>query len=565
MILAQEAAMSDSSRLVTLVLFGLMVAATIGITIWASRNTRSATDFHSGGRGFSPLQNGLAIGSDYMSAASFLGIAGMIALFGYDGFLYSIGFLVAWLVALLLVAELLRNSGRYTMGDVLSYRMQQRPVRTAAAISTVVVSIFYLLAQMVGAGALIALLLGIQEGQTFLGMDAPTAKIVGIVVIGLLMTIYVAFGGMKGTTWVQIVKAVILMAGAALLTLLTLSLYGFNLGALMTDAANSSQAAADGNAAGFLEPGLRYGVEVAGDPIQTLWNKLDLISLGLALVLGTAGLPHILIRFYTVPDSQSARKSVNWGIGLIGTFYVMTLVLGFGAAALVGHEAITAQDAAGNTAAPQLATVVGERIGGEMAGAILLAVIASAAFAAILSTVAGLVIASSSSLAHDFYNSVLRKGKATGAEEVRVARFAAIGVGVVAIVLAIFAQNLNVAFLVSLAFAMAASANLPTLLLSLFWKRFNTSGALAGIYGGLISAVGLVFFSPVVSGSETALMPNVDFAWFPLPNPALVSVPISLLCAIVGTYMSKEQDFDKFAMLQVRALTGAGSEKAVDH
>ncbi|PWV52205.1 cation acetate symporter [Nocardiopsis sp. L17-MgMaSL7] len=564
MMLAQEA-VSESSRIVTLVLFALMIAATLGITVWASRNTRSATDFHSGGRGFSPLQNGLAIGSDYMSAASFLGIAGMIALFGYDGFLYSIGFLVAWLVALLLVAELLRNSGRYTMGDVLSYRMQQRPVRTAAAVSTVVVSIFYLLAQMVGAGALIALLLGIQEGQTFLGMDAPTAKIVGIVVIGLLMTIYVAFGGMKGTTWVQIVKAVILMAGAALLTLLTLSLYGFNLGALMTDAANASQAAADGDAAAFLEPGQRYGVVVEGDALQTLWNKLDLISLGLALVLGTAGLPHILIRFYTVPDSQSARKSVNWGIGLIGAFYLMTLVLGFGAAALVGYDAITAQDAAGNTAAPQLASVVGERIGGEMVGAVLLAVIASAAFAAILSTVAGLVIASSSSLAHDFYNSVIRKGKATGAEEVRVARFSAIGVGVVAIVLAIFAQNLNVAFLVSLAFAMAASANLPTLLLSLFWKRFNTAGALAGIYGGLISAVGLVFFSPVVSGSETALMPNVDFAWFPLPNPALVSVPISLVCAIVGTLMSKERDFDKFAMLQVRALTGAGAEKAGSH
>ncbi|MEE2046718.1 cation acetate symporter, partial [Nocardiopsis tropica] len=426
MILAQEAvAVSESSRLVTIVLFSLMIAATLGITVWASRNTRDATDFHSGGRGFSPLQNGLAIGSDYMSAASFLGIAGMIALFGYDGFLYSIGFLVAWLVALLLVAELLRNSGRYTMGDVLSYRMQQRPVRTAAAISTVVVSIFYLLAQMVGAGALIALLLGIQEGQTFLGMDAPTAKIVGIVVIGLLMTIYVTFGGMKGTTWVQIIKAVILMAGAALLTVLTLSLYGFNLGALMTDAANASQAADAGNAAGFLEPGLRYGVEVAGDPLQTLWNKLDLISLGLALVLGTAGLPHILIRFYTVPDSQSARKSVNWGIGLIGAFYLMTLVLGFGAAAIVGHEAITAQDAAGNTAAPQLAQAVGENIGGSMAGAVLLAIIASAAFAAILSTVAGLVIASSSSLAHDFYNSVLRKGKATGTEEVRVARISA--------------------------------------------------------------------------------------------------------------------------------------------
>ncbi|MEV2274396.1 cation acetate symporter [Nocardiopsis sp. NPDC049922] len=559
MTLAQEA-VSEGSRVVTLVLFGLMVAATLGITVWASRATRTATDFHSGGRGFSPLQNGLAIGSDYMSAASFLGIAGIIALFGYDGFLYSIGFLVAWLVALLLVAELLRNSGRYTMGDVLSYRMRQRPVRTAAAVSTVVVSIFYLLAQMVGAGALIALLLGIQPGETFLGMDAEVAKIVGIVVVGLLMTTYVTLGGMKGTTWVQIVKAVILMSGAALLTVLTLSLYGFNLGALMSDAAEASA-----NGAAFLEPGLRYGVEVAGDPVQTMWNKLDLISLGLALVLGTAGLPHILIRFYTVPDSQSARKSVNWGIGLIGTFYLMTLVLGFGAAALVGHEAITAQNAAGNTAAPQLAQTVGESVGGQIAGSVMLALIASAAFAAILSTVAGLVIASSSSLAHDFYNSVLRRGKASGLEEVRVARIAAMAIGAVAVVLAVFAQGLNVAFLVALAFAVAASANLPTLLLSLFWKRFNTAGALAGIYGGLIGAVGLVFFSPVVSGSENALIPGADFAWFPIPNPALVSVPLGLLCAVVGTFLSKERDFDKFATLQVRALTGAGAEKAVQH
>ncbi|MCY9785959.1 cation acetate symporter [Nocardiopsis sp. EMB25] len=559
MMLAQEAA-SEGGRVVTLVLFGLMVAATLGITVWASRSTRSAVDFHSGGRSFSPLQNGLAIGSDYMSAASFLGIAGIIALFGYDGFLYSIGFLVAWLVALLLVAELLRNSGRYTMGDVLSYRMRQRPVRTAAAVSTVVVSIFYLLAQMVGAGALIALLLGIQPGETFLGMSAEVAKVVGIVVVGLLMTTYVTLGGMKGTTWVQIVKAVILMSGAALLTLLTLSLYGFNLGALMSDAAEASEAGA-----AFLEPGLRFGVEVAGDPVQTMWNKLDLISLGLALVLGTAGLPHILIRFYTVPDSQSARKSVNWGIGIIGTFYLMTLVLGFGAAALVGHEAITAQNPAGNTAAPQLAQTVGESVGGPIAGSVLLALIASAAFAAILSTVAGLVIASSSSLAHDFYNSVLRGGKASGLEEVRVARITAMAIGVVAVVLAVFAQGLNVAFLVALAFAVAASANLPTLLLSLFWKRFNTAGALAGIYGGLISAVGLVFFSPVVSGSENALIPGADFAWFPIPNPALVSVPLGLLCAVVGTLTSKERDFDKFARLQVRALTGAGAEKAAQH
>lgn len=559
--IAQE--VTAESRMITVILFSVMIALTLGITIWASRQVKSATDFHSGGRAFSGIQNGFAIGGDYMSAASFLGIAGMIALFGYDGFLYSVGFLVAWLVALLLVAELLRNSGRFTMADVVSYRMRQRPVRTAASVSTLTVSIFYLLAQMVGAGALIALLLGIRPGETYLGMSADVAKIVGIVVVGILMIVYVSFGGMTGTTWVQIVKAVMLMGGATLLAVLVLAIYGFNFGALMSDAAEAS-----GAGSAFLEPGQRYGVEVAGDVWQSMINKLDLISLGLALVLGTAGLPHILIRFYTVPDSRAARKSVNWGIGLIGTFYLLTLVLGFGAAALVGREAITAQDAAGNTAAPQLAEEVGTHFGGEFLGAVMLALIASVAFATILSTVAGLTIASSSSLAHDFYNSVLRKGKATEKEEIRVARFAAFGVGVVAIVLAIFAQSLNVAFLVALAFAMAASANLPTILLSLFWKRFNTAGALAGIYGGLLSALVLVFFSPVVSGKVTvdgesdSLFPaGVDFSWFPLENPGLVSIPLGLLCAIVGTLLSKENDADRFAKLQVRALTGAGAEK----
>ena len=554
---AEANAVSDSSRAITIGLFCVIIAATLYITVWASRRTHDATDFHSGGRSFTATQNGFAIAGDYMSAASFLGIAGMIALFGYDGFLYSIGFLVAWLVALLLVAELLRNSGRYTMGDVLSFRMQQRPVRTAASVSTITVSIFYLLAQMVGAGALISLLMGIQPGETYLGMSGETAKIVGVVVVGMLMTIYVSFGGMKGTTWVQIIKAVMLMTGTGLLVLLTLSIYNFNLGALMNDAASAS-----GEGAAFLEPGLRYGVEVPGDALQSMWNKLDLISLGMALVLGTAGLPHILIRFYTVPDSMTARKSVNWAIGLIGTFYIFTLVLGFGAAAIVGHQAITSQDSAGNAAAPQLAQAVGSHFGGETMGAILLALIASVAFATILSTVAGLVIASSSSLAHDFYNSVIRGGKATDNEQVRVARIAAAGIGLVAVVLAVFAQNLNVAFLVALAFAIAASANLPTILLSLFWKRFNTRGAVSGVYGGLIAAVGLVIFSPVVSGSETALIPHLDFAWFPMPNPALFSVPIGLACAIIGTLTSKEQDFAKFAQLQVRALSGAGAEKA---
>ncbi|MFE1170096.1 cation acetate symporter [Nocardiopsis sp. NPDC058789] len=560
LLLAQEGAVTGASRTITMVLFLLTIAGTLAITAWANKRTHTATDFHSGGRGFTATQNGFAIAGDYMSAASFLGIAGMIALSGYDGFLYSIGFLVAWLIALLLVAEMLRNSGRFTMGDVLSYRMQQRPVRTAAAVSTLTVSIFYLIAQMVGAGALIALLLGIQGDQTYLGMSGDVAKIMGIVVVGLLMVIYVTFGGMKGTTWVQIVQAAFLMISVAFLVVLTLSIYGFSLPELMTQAANSSQVGDET----FLQPGLLYGQEV-DSAVQTMWNKLDLISLGMALVLGTAGLPHVLIRFYTVPDSTTARKSVNWGIGLIGVFYLMTLVLGFGAAALVGYETIQDQNPAGNTAAPMLAEAVGANIGGPIFASIMLAVIASVAFATILTTVAGLTIASSSSLAHDFYNSVIRKGKATGAEEVKVARVVTWFVGLVAIVLAVFAQNLNVAFLVSLAFAIAASANLPTLLLSLFWKRFNTAGALAGIYGGLISAVGLVFFSPVVSGSDTALIPGADFAWFPMPNPALVSVPLGLLCAVVGTLMSKERDYEKFAMLQVRALTGAGAEKASSH
>ncbi|MFC7326928.1 cation acetate symporter [Marinactinospora rubrisoli] len=562
MILAAEAA-GAGSRGLTMTLFLVLVAATLGITIWASRRTKTATDFYAGGRGFSGVQNGLAIGGDYMSAASFLGIAGMIALFGYDGFLYSIGFLVAWLVALLLVAELLRNSGRFTMADVVSYRMRQRPVRTAAAFSTITVSIFYLLAQMVGAGALIALLLGIQSGDTFLGLTAEQAKIVTIVLVGILMIVYVTFGGMKGTTWVQIVKAVLLMTGAGLLSVLVLASYGFDFGALLADAARAS--GQEGTR--FLEPGLRYGVETPGDPIATLWSKLDLISLGIALVLGTAGLPHILIRFYTVPNSRAARTSVNWAIGLIGTFYLLTLVLGFGAAALVGRDAILAQDPAGNAAAPQLAERVGQSLGGDALGAVMLALIASVAFATILAVVAGLTLASSSSIAHDFYAQVIRRGKATDKEEVRVARFSALGIGAVSIVLAVFAQNLNVAFLVALAFAVAASANLPALLLSLFWKRFNTAGAVAGIYGGLVSAVGLVFFSPIVSGKvdpETgeslSLFPaGVDFSWFPLENPGLVSIPIGFLCAVAGTLLSKERDVDKHAELEVRALTGAGA------
>jgi cation/acetate symporter len=299
---------------------------------------------------------------------------------------------------------------------------------------------------------------------------------------------------------------------------------------------------------------------VAGNSLQTFYNKMDLLSLGIALVLGTAGLPHILTRFYTVPTSRIARKSVLWAIAIIGTFYLLTLALGFGAAALVGSKAITAQDKAGNTAAPQLAQTLGvDYLGGATGGAVLLAVIAALAFATILAVVAGLTLASSSSVAHDFYANVIRRGTASERDEVRVARIAALVIGAVAIALSIYAQSLNVAFLVALAFAVAASANLPAILYSLFWRRFNTSGALWAIYGGLISAVVLVFFSPVVSGSPTAMFPDSDWQWFPLSNPGIISIPLGFLCGWIGTVLSKEDDSEKYAELEVRSLTGVGA------
>ncbi|MCW2735411.1 cation acetate symporter [Nocardioides sp.] len=543
----------EGHQLLTTALFLGVVALTVGITIWASRTSSGAADHYAGGRNFSPLQNGLAIGGDYMSAASFLGISGAIALSGYDGFLYSIGFLVAWLVALLLVAEVLRNSGRYTMADQLAYRMKQKPVRMAAATSTVVVSIFYLLAQMVGAGALVALLLGVtSEG----------IKNLTIFFVGALMIFYVTVGGMKGTTWVQIVKAVLLMAGSALIVVLVLAKFGFNLSELLGTAATNS---GKGNA--FLEPGLKYGVSTT--------SKIDLISLGIALVLGTAGLPHILIRFYTTPTSRDARKSVLWAIGLIGAFYLFTLVLGFGAAALLDKDAYAEVAASGgNLASPLLAEAVGGGPG-STGGAVLLALIAAVAFATILAVVAGLTLTSSVSVAHDLYNSVFRNGEATEAEEIRVSRIAAGVIGLIAIVLAIPAQKLNIAFLVALAFAVAASANLPAIIYNMFWRGFNTRGALWSIYGGLISSVGLVIFSPIVSGKgvdavtgkNLSLLPtSIDISWFPLENPGIVSIPLGFLLGYIGSITSKEPSAqERYTELEVRALTGAGAEQAVQH
>ncbi len=520
-----------------LLLFSAFVAATLAITTWVSRNRHgSAEEFYTGGRLFSPLENGFAIAGDYMSAASFLGISGLIALFGYDGMLYSVGFLVAWLVVLFLVAELVRNCGKFTLADVVAARMSERPVRIAAGTSSVTVSVLYLVAQMVGAGSLVALLLG---------GTSDAARNWTVIGVGALMVVYVSLGGMRATTWIQIVKAVLLMAGTITLTVLVLLRFHGNINALLDSAADHS-----GHGAEFLAPGLKYG----GD-----WTaRFDFISLGLALVLGTAGLPHILSRFYTVPTARAARRSVVWSIGLIGGFYLMTIVLGFGAAALVGSAQVKASNPAGNTAVALLAYDLGGGAG-STGGTVLFAVVAAVAFATILAVVAGITLASSASVAHDLYAS-LRRRHAKQRSEVAVARVASVGIGAVAIGLGLLARDLNVAFLVGLAFAVAASANLPVLLYSLFWRNFTTRGAVWSVYGGLVPALVLVLVSPVVSGSPESLFPGVDFQFFPLQNPGLVSIPLGFLAGWLGTVTSREvPDEARHAETEVRALTGAGA------
>ncbi len=529
---------------VNISIFVVFVLITLAIVIRASRTNRSAADYYAGGRAFSGRQNGIAISGDYLSAASFLGIAGAIAISGYDGFMYSIGFLVAWLVALLLVAELLRNTGKFTMADVLSFRLRQGPVRTAAALSTLAVSFFYLLAQMAGAGGLVNLLLGV---------EGDVGQNLTIALVGVLMITYVLVGGMKGTTYVQIIKAALLIVGAAVMTVWVLGKTGMNLSTLLGDAAST---APKGEA--VLNPGLKYGLSNL--------TKLDFISLSLALVLGTAGLPHVLMRFYTVPSSKEARKSVVWAIWLIGLFYLFTLVLGFGAMYLVGPERILAAPGKANAAAPLLAY--------ELGGTVLLGIIAGVAFATILAVVAGLTITASASFAHDIYSSVIKKGQGEPDDEVRVARITAVVIGVVAIVGGIYAKNQNIAFLVALAFAVAASANLPTILYSLFWKDFTTRGALWSIYGGLGSSILLIAFSPVVSGKAAVngvspsmiTNPAIDFHWFPLDNPGIISIPLAFLLGYLGSVTSRRTvDVAKFAEMEVRSLTGVGAEKAIEH
>ena len=537
LILATDSASTpENNPVLNISIFLAFVAVTLVIVFRASRNNKSAADYYAAGRSFTGSQNGFAISGDYLSAASFLGIVGAIAVNGYDGFLYSVGFLVAWLVALLLVAELMRNTAKFTMADVLAFRLKQRPVRMAAALTTLAVCFFYLLAQMAGAGGLVSLLLGV---------DSRVGQSLVIAVVGVIMIIYVLVGGMKGTTWVQIIKACLLIGGVFIMTVWVLWLNDFNFSSLLDDAVANS--ISDPKEA-LLAPGLKYGE-----------LPIDFVSLALALVLGTAGLPHVLMRFYTVPTAKEARRSVVWAIWLIGIFYIFTLVLGYGAAAMVGSETIVNAPGGVNSAAPLLANVLG--------GPVLLGIISAVAFATILAVVAGLTITAAASFAHDIYSNVIRKGKTDSQAEVKVARRTVLVIGAVSIIGGIGVQGQNIAFLVALAFAVAASANLPTILYSLYWRRFTTRGAVWSMYGGLISCILLIAFSPVVSGSETAMLgANIDFAIFPLSNPGIISIPLGFLLGWIGSLTDKGVESKNLAAeMEVRSLTGHGAEKEVEH
>ena len=502
--------------------FAIVVGVTLVVTYFASKRVSTATDFWAAGRGLTGPQNGFAIAGDYMSAASFLGIAGLIFLFGFDGFLYSVGFLVAFLTVLFLLAERMRNSGKFTIADVLSFRMNERPARAAAALGTLSVVAFYLIAQMVGAGVLIEGLVGIDFWLS-------------VVLTGAFMIIYIVAGGMLATSWVQIIKAFLLMGAAVVMTVWVLAEIGWNPIDLFRDARSQSS---EGEA--YLQPGL------------FLSTPLDTVSLGLGLVLGTAGLPHILMRFFTVPDAKAARGSVMWAMVLIGAFYVMTTALGFGARAILGKGGEEAAGTTGNFALPQLA----DALGGEL----FLAIIAGVAFATILAVVAGLVISASGAVAHDVWSNIVRKGQDSEKEEVWVAKIAAIGIGALAIAIAVIGgEGLNISFMVGLAFAVAASANFPALLLALTWRRFNTTGAVTGVLFGVISSIALVIISPTVwpgPDSEGGLL-----SWYSLANPGIISIPLGFIGCWLGTMLSTESKAVRsFDELYVRSETGLGAE-----
>jgi cation/acetate symporter len=519
---------------VSIAFFVGFVLVTLGITYWAAKRTKTTSEFYAAGRSISGFQNGLALAGDFMSAASFLGIAGLVATGGYNGLIYSIGYLVGWPIVMFLVAEPLRNLGKYTFADVVAYRLKKRPIRTAAAIGSIVTVVIYLVAQMVGAGTLIKLMFGLEYE-------------VAVFAVGILMILYVLFGGMLATTWVQIIKAVLLLGGATVLVLLALSKFGWSYGNLF-EAVRATEGG--GN---LLEPVITS--RVATSP----W---DVVSLSISLMFGTAGLPHILMRFYTVPDAREARKSVFYATGLIGYFYILTFTIGYAAAALVPKALLAPVKEGGltdNMAAPLLAEILG--------GAPFLGFLAAVAFATILAVVAGLTLAGASALSHDIYVGVVRNGESSEKsekEEVMVARAATIGLGVIAVLLGLLFKTVNVAFMVGLAFAVAASANFPALLLSVIWKKFTTAGAVAGIATGLLLSVVLIVLSPTVwvdvfqAGVDKAQVSPAPFPW---KSPALISMPASFLVGIIVSLLKPEPEAAaKFEDEKLRTYAGIGAE-----
>jgi cation/acetate symporter len=498
-------------------MFFAFVSVTLGITYWAAKKTKTTSEFYAADRNISGFQNGLALAGDYMSAASFLGIAGMVALKGYDGLIYSIGFLVGWPLVMFLVAEPLRNLGKFTFADVVAYRLKQKPVRIASSVGSLMTIVFYLIAQMVGAGSLVNILFGFPYE-------------VAVLIVGLVMIAYVLFGGMLATTWVQIIKAILLLSGTTFLVIMTLAQFGMNPITLFNAAAT------------------KYS-DVVLSPGGFVTNPWDAISLGIALILGTAGLPHILMRFFTVPDAKQARKSVFLATGFIGYFYILTFFIGFGAMVLVGQDVVSSFDKGGNMAA----LLLSESVGGHF----FLGFIAAVAFATILAVVAGLTLSGASTLSHDLYASVIKKGKTDEAGEVKVARISTLIIGGFAIILGLVFKGQNVAFMVGLAFAIASSANFPSLFLSIIWKNFTTKGAVASIITGSTLAVILIILSPTV---WIDVLNNKD-AIFGLKNPAIISMTASFTVAILVSKLTKEKEAaEKFEDEKLRTYLGIGAE-----
>jgi cation/acetate symporter len=519
-------------NLAAIIMFLLFVAATLMITYWAAKQTKSTSDYYAAGGGITGLQNGLAIAGDYMSAASFLGISGLVYLSGYDGLIYSIGFLIGWPLILFLIAERLRNLGKYTFADVASYRLQQLPIRTLSAFGALAVVALYLIAQMVGAGKLIQLLFGLPYEFA-------------VVIVGVLMILYVTFGGMLATTWVQIIKAVLLLSGATFIALMVLKHVDFDFNTLF-----ESAIAVHDKGAQIMAPG-----GLVSDPISA-------ISLGVALIFGTAGLPHILMRFFTVADAKQARRSVFFATGFIGYFYILTFVIGFGAIVLLTNNPDFFDTdglliGGNNMAAIHLSQAVG--------GDIFLGFISAVAFATILAVVSGLTLAGASAISHDLYASVIKKGQASSAGEIRVSRVATIVLGIVAIVLGILFEKQNVAFMVGLAFAIAASANFPILFLSMYWRKLTTRGALIGGFAGLATAILLVILGPIV---WVDILGNAE-AIFPYKYPALFSVVTAFtLIWLFSVTDSSEQGAKERALFEhqfIRSQTGIGAHGATDN